>query len=1385
MEGAEALIASIDSTNLIRLDGSAPPLAQIAAALQGRDDVASLDILTHGAPGVMLFSGGAVNASALMRSQADLAQIRATLGEDAHVRLFACNLAQGPQGTHFVDTLADQLNVKLAASTDLTGAAELGGDWELEWRSHADIAQSEHHMHFAAYEGLLQTIVTFDDVAITSNGQDLGSSVIESGGYRFAYSAGNWFGTTTDGTGSSKALVAQQSSGPAETITVTRIDNAAFDFQSFDYLNYVGFATDLAQVQGFLSGSSVATISTGLGGTGTKTMSGDFDTVDRVVITADPATGFFATVDTFVFGTAGPVDSTAPKIVSVVRQSPAANPTNADSITFRITFDEDVQNVDSDDFDATGTTGDVQAGGVNTINANIYDVTVSGGDMASYTGEVGLEIASSQNIEDLAGNPLVNTTPTGVNETYMLDNTPPNTPSTPDLAAGSDTGASTTDNVTNVTTLTFTGTGDANVTVTLTSSFDGVVGSTTSDGAGDWTVIVSTLTPGSHTMTASASDALGNTSAASPGLNIEIDITAPVLASFARQNPTTQITNADSLTFAITFDSIVVNVTADDFAISGTTAAGVIAGSGSSYSLIVSGGNLADLNGVVGLDLAAGQDITDVAGNVLASGEPPTDETYTVQNDLDAPTVTLSSLPGPVNGPFTVNITFSEAVTGLVAGAFQVGNGNASNLQGSGQAYTIDIVPAASGQVTIDLGSGAATDGAGNGNVAAPQLSIIADLDAPTVAAFKRFNPTAETTDANQLVFSVTFSEPVLNVDATDFTATGVSGVTLSVTGAGAAWQVTISGGGLNNFNGVVGLDLAAGQDIADVAGNFLASGEPPTDETYTVQNDLGAPQVVSIHVQPGTGPNAEQAVFLITFDENANNVAMDHFALTSGNTATGTISAVSAGSGTQITVTVNAIAGTGTLRLDLKAANNIVDDLGNGPAPAFTNGAILPVDRDAPGVEISGAPESITGPELFEVMITFTEPVVGFGVDGISLINASVSALSGNGADYVAIIAPTGGGDVTIAIKEGATTDLAGNPNQAAEPVTVRNDLAARTREQIATFMVQRAHGIIAGQPDLDGFLNANPGPAVGPLGMLAGEANDTSYDLSFFTSRGMITQGLQAPLANRYAPFGSDSVAGSTPRFDTWIRLAGSNSYTSQGDGALWLAHTGAHYRVNEDLLIGVMGQFDYATLDSSDELGKVEGWGWMAGPYLVARAPGQSLSFDGRVLFGQSNNQISPLGTFEDDFNTTRWLLRGRISGDYLWGALTVTPAVSVSWFQETQHDYTDTLGNSIDDQAIELGEVAFGPAFSYDWLLASGMRVRPWFSIDGVWTFAANYGAANAKGAGFESDTLRARGKAGFDVTVPAGWSIKADGYAEGLGAGGEGAYGGSVSIAVPF
>ena len=109
--------------------------------------------------------------------------------------------------------------------------------------------------------------------------------------------------------------------------------------------------------------------------------------------------------------------------------------------------------------------------------------------------------------------------------TITIDKTIPNV-SSPDLTAGSDSGSNNGDNVTNVTLPVFTGTGDPGLTVELSSSIDGSIGSDVVNGGGTWSITSSTLSEGQHDITASASDDAGNGDT-SRALIVTIDATAP------------------------------------------------------------------------------------------------------------------------------------------------------------------------------------------------------------------------------------------------------------------------------------------------------------------------------------------------------------------------------------------------------------------------------------------------------------------------------------------------------------------------------------------------------------------------------------------------------------------------------------------------------------------------------------------------------------------------------------------------------------------------------------------------------------------------------------------------------------------------------------------
>ena len=103
--------------------------------------------------------------------------------------------------------------------------------------------------------------------------------------------------------------------------------------------------------------------------------------------------------------------------------------------------------------------------------------------------------------------------------------------------------------------------------------------------------------------------------------------------------------------------------------------------------------------------------------------------------DNTAPTATVARAngeTGDVSGAFNVTITFSEAVEGFDLSDIAVGDGSASALTGSGDAYGATITPDSNvSSVSVDVAAGAASDSAGNASEAASTLSVSVESAPP------------------------------------------------------------------------------------------------------------------------------------------------------------------------------------------------------------------------------------------------------------------------------------------------------------------------------------------------------------------------------------------------------------------------------------------------------------------------------------------------------------------------------------------------------------------------------------------------------------------------------------------------------------------------------
>jgi len=131
----ETLAASVpDGVDMVVLEASDDVLAQMVRWTQSHSGYDAIHLFSHGTQASLQLGREAVTETSLQDAgvQAELAQLGAALKPDGDLLLYGCNVAEGAQGLSFVEHLAALTGADVAASSDLTGAAEQGGDWVLE-----------------------------------------------------------------------------------------------------------------------------------------------------------------------------------------------------------------------------------------------------------------------------------------------------------------------------------------------------------------------------------------------------------------------------------------------------------------------------------------------------------------------------------------------------------------------------------------------------------------------------------------------------------------------------------------------------------------------------------------------------------------------------------------------------------------------------------------------------------------------------------------------------------------------------------------------------------------------------------------------------------------------------------------------------------------------------------------------------------------------------------------------------------------------------------------------------------------------------------------------------------------------------------------------------
>ncbi|RGE46916.1 tandem-95 repeat protein [Comamonas testosteroni] len=121
------------NTRVVMLDASRDGVEQIAAVLANEHDIDAIHIISHGSASELQLGTAQLNAQSMQAQYLNaLSAIGQSLTADGDILIYGCDFAQGDAGLQAAMVLGGITGADIAASTDPTGAAALGGDWDLE-----------------------------------------------------------------------------------------------------------------------------------------------------------------------------------------------------------------------------------------------------------------------------------------------------------------------------------------------------------------------------------------------------------------------------------------------------------------------------------------------------------------------------------------------------------------------------------------------------------------------------------------------------------------------------------------------------------------------------------------------------------------------------------------------------------------------------------------------------------------------------------------------------------------------------------------------------------------------------------------------------------------------------------------------------------------------------------------------------------------------------------------------------------------------------------------------------------------------------------------------------------------------------------------------------
>ena len=320
---------------------------------------------------------------------------------------------------------------------------------------------------------------------------------------------------------------------------------------------------------------------------------------------------------------------------------------------------------------------------------------------------------------------------------------------------------------------------------------------------------------------------------------------------------------------------------------------------------------------------------------------------------------------------------------------------------------------------------------------------------------------------------------------------------------------------------------------------------------------------------------------------------------------------------------------------------------------------------------------------------------------------------------------------------------------------------------DHVGQFIATRATTLLGQQPDLIHFLKQD------------GLTQDSGGSFTFQATDGRL------------------SLDGGFIHDGTWGELTGARTNSESTDTKSVLGSFGIHRKYSETFLTGLMLQFDRADHDLPQQTGTIDGTGWLVGPYFVARHGSQPLYFEGRLLYGYSDNDIRfmdrHLGARTGSFDSTRVLAQIRVEGEIAvpgWdhgddvGAEVpqLIPYADLRWLEDRAAAFTTVSATTgfrvpVPGQTVNISQLELGSNMVVPVAVPTGSMIL---------TGGLGLVFSNTEGNHIKSVARgRGRGEIGFSYGLDENVQIDFESFYDGIGSSGYEGYGLSLNAEMRF